>query len=93
MFPVSFFHRYIFIYILQFKSLRSVRFFNVSKVSYAHEGCIYLIENTVKNSNIVIYSCDGKQQPKGAIHTESIFVVKKARRRSVKWKKMLGLVT
>ncbi len=31
-----------------FKSLSSVRFFMLLKVSSAHQGCIYLIKNTVK---------------------------------------------
>ncbi len=33
-------------YILPFKSLESVRFFE--DVSYSHQSCIYLIRNTVK---------------------------------------------
>ncbi len=27
----------------------------LKEVSYVHQGCIYLIENAVKNSNIVKY--------------------------------------
>ncbi len=42
----------------------AVQKFEISKifhvfngVSYAHQGCIYFIKNTEKNSNIVKYYC------------------------------------
>jgi len=48
----------IFEYTLQFQSLGLVRLFNVFevfKVSYTHQGCIYPIKNTEKNKiNCVI---------------------------------------
>ncbi len=42
---------YIYIYTLPLKSLGSVRFLMFFKeVSFAHQGCIYLIKNTEKNA-------------------------------------------
>ncbi len=34
------------------------KIFSVFWVSYAHQGCIYLIKITEKNSNIVKYYCN-----------------------------------
>ncbi len=41
--------------ISSFKSLRSERFFYISNVPYTHQGCSYLIKNTIKTVIFVIY--------------------------------------
>ncbi len=53
---------FIFNSLIQFKSLGLVRLFLMimKEVSYAHRGCINLIMNTIKKSNIVKYYCNLK---------------------------------